>query len=246
MTGTSGSASASSSALPPPSQPPSTVELLPANIPRLETDGSNWAVFLMRFCEVMDITNRWGFFDGSTPCPLPKDPMAPTNEEKAEKVKWEHDDKVARYLLSQQLHDTTARIAQEFTAKSVYAQNDLETAFYDMRCPRGGDVHAFLTGLRFKREELSAAGVVISYRDYQCTVLRGIPEELARFASGLLSSAVLYNHVTSIDTDDLITHICEEADRMKNYRAKSQPNKSGARSQAAGDEALVATSAVIP
>ena len=39
-----------------------------------------------------------------------------------------------------------------------------------------------------------------------------------------------------------INHICEEADRLKNHCARSQPNlsQSGAKIQAAGDEALAA------
>ena len=66
--------------------------------------------------------------------------------------KWDHNDLVARYLLSQRLPDSTAvrvglipnarlrwdRVQDEFVAKSIYMQNDLETVFYNMRCPRGG------------------------------------------------------------------------------------------------------------
>ncbi|KAH9057701.1 hypothetical protein EDB87DRAFT_1686022 [Lactarius vividus] len=62
-----------------------------------------------------------------------------------------------------------------------------------------GDVRAFLTSVRYKREELAAAGVTISHRDYQRTVLRGIPEELARFAANLLSAARLVHSVTTVD-----------------------------------------------
>src|SRR6266702_1065200 len=102
----------------------------------------------------------------------------------------------------------------------------------------------FLGSLRYKREELAAAGVHITNKEYQRTVLKGIPEELARFASGLLSSARLVHRASSIDTETLIDHICEEADRLRNRRAergKPQSSQSGARSQAAGDDALAAT-----
>ena len=59
----------------------------------------------------------------------------------------------------------------------------------------------------------------------------------------ILSSARLIHCVSTVDTETLIDHICEEADRLKNRRARSQPNlsQSGAKSQAAGDEALTAT-----
>src|SRR6266571_4246158 len=258
MTSSSSSPSvpSSSTSAPPPTPSPS-IEQLPANIPRLETDGSNWAIFIVRFREAMKVTRRWGFFDGTNSCPVPKAPLKPTDEETAAAEKWVYDDQVAQYLLSQRLPDSTVvrmgpystaalrweRVTDEFTAKSVFAQNDLETAFYDMRCPRGGDVRVFLRSVRYKREELAAAGVYITNKDYQRTVLRGIPEELARFASTVLSSARLVHHVTTVDTETLIKHICEEADRIKSSWPKMHPNsnQSGARTQATRDEALAAT-----
>ncbi len=212
----------------------------------------------MHFREAMQANQRWGFFDGSTPRPTPADPQNVTPAETEAIAKWDYDDLVARYLLSQRLPDSTAvrmgtistaqlrwyRVTDEFTAKSVYAQNDLESSFYEMRCTKGGDVRAFLGSLRYKCEELAAAGVHITNKEYQRTVLKGIPEELARFASGLLSSARLVHRASSIDTETLIDHICEEADRLRNRRAdrgKLQSSQSGARSQAAGDDALAAT-----
>jgi hypothetical protein len=132
------------------------------------------------------------------------------------------------------------RVHDEFTAKSIYAQNDLESTFYDMRCAKGSDVHVFLMSLQYKCEELAAAGVSISDKEYQRMVLKGIPEELARFASGLLSSARIFL-TPAVDIKTLIDHICEEADRLKNRCTKSQSKDSGAKSQAAGDDALAAT-----
>ncbi len=203
------------------------------------------------------MTCRWGFFDGTNSCPAPKAPLKPTDEETAAVEKWVYNDQVAQYLLSQQLPDSTVvrmgpystaalcweQVTNEFTAKSVFAQNNLETAFYDMRCLRGGDVRVFLRGVRFKREELTAARVYITNKDYQWMVLRGIPEELARFASTVLSSARLVHHVTTVDTETLIEHICEEADRIKSSQPKTHPNsnQSGARTQATRDKALAAT-----
>ena len=67
------------------------------------------------------------------------------------------------------------KVVAQYQAKSVHAQNDLESAFFDMHFQRGGDVRAFLTTLRYKCEELAAAGVSITNRDYQRTVFRGIP-----------------------------------------------------------------------
>ena len=151
----------------------------------------------------MQASRRWGFFDGSNLRPSPSDPLNVTLDKIEAMEKWDHNDLVARYLLSQRLPDSTAVrigpipnvrlrwdwVQDEFIAKSIYVQNNLETAFYDMHCSRGGDVRTFLTSLRYKREELAAAGVRINNKDYQCTVLRGIPEELVRFALSILSSA---------------------------------------------------------
>ena len=132
------------------------------------------------------------------------------------------------------------QVSAEFTAKSVYAQNDLESAFYEMKCQKGDDVCIFLTSLQYKREELAAAGVSITDRDYQRTVLRGITEELARFASTILSSTHIFGSTFTVDTEILIDHICEEADRLKNCCAKSQNHDNGAKSKATGDQALAA------
>ena len=257
----SGSSSPTSSSTPasapPPPAPTPAIEHLPQNIPRLELDGSNWAIFAMRFREAMQANRRWGFFDGTRARPTLTDSSNITADEQEAMDRWDYDDQVARYLLSQRLPDSTAvrmgpyttakarwdRVSTEFTAKSVYAQNDLESAFYEMRCQKGEDVRVFLTNLRYKREELAAAGVLITDRDYQRTVLRGITEELARFASAILSSARIFGSTSSVDTETLIDHICEEADRLKNRRAKLQANQkgSGTKTQATGDEALAAT-----
>jgi hypothetical protein len=214
------------------SGPSTTLEHLPANIPHLEPDGSNWAIFSIQFQEAMIVTRRWGHFEGTKSRPSPKDPANMSDSEKEEAERWEYDDMVASYLLSQRLPDTTMirlavlpttharwnRVTEEYTAKSVYAQNDLEQTFLEMHCPKGGDVQAFLTSLRYKKEELAAAGVRITNKDYQRTILRGIPEELAKFAAQIMTSAQLAHRITQIDTDTLIDHICEEAERIKNRR----------------------------
>ena len=149
----------------------------------------------------------------------------------------ECEDQVSRYLLSQRPPDTTAirvshyktvkerwgNVSEEFIIKSVYTKNDLEHAFLLMRCPKGGDVRTFLTSLTYKREELAAAGVTISDKDYERTVLGGFPEELAKYAAHLLGSARLNDphRDAVVDANTLIGHMCEEAERMKNRRTGS-------------------------
>jgi transposase InsO family protein len=117
----------------------------------------------------------------------------------------------------------------------------LQQAFLDLRCPKNGDVRAFLLDLSNKKEELSAAGVSVSDEEYRRTILRGLPEDLARFASQLLASSKAYNS-SSLDVDELIIHICEEADRLKNWRNRGHQTQSGRRKDQQPDEALAATS----
>src|ERR1700747_62589 len=105
-----------------------------------------------------------------------------------------------------------------------------------MRCTKGGDVREFLTSLCCKREEVAAAGVPISNKEYERTILRGIPSELATFASQLLSSASIIQSANPIDLDALVNLICEEADQLKSRRSKGQGGKKDST-----DEALTVT-----
>ena len=109
----------------------------------------------------MQATRRWGYFDSTNMRPSAAVPATPSADETKAMEQWDHEDLITRYLLSQRLPDTTAmrlsayltvascwnRVNEEYTAKSVYAQNDLESSFFDMRCPKGGDVRTFLTSL---------------------------------------------------------------------------------------------------
>ena len=150
----------------------------------------------------MQAARRWGYYDGTNTRPSPAVDNKPTDAEKRAMATWDQEDIISRYLLSSHLPDTTAlevsdlgtaeerwtRVTQEYQAMSAYARHDLEVAFLEMRCPKGGDVRSFLTDLHFKRQKLAAACVKLDDRDYQRTVLCGIPGKLATFASALLSS----------------------------------------------------------
>ncbi len=111
---------------------------------------------------------------------------------------------------------------EEHTAKSVYVQNDLKAMFFDMTCPKGGNVQAFLTDLRYKCEELAAMGVHITEKEYQCTLLQGLPDELVKFASQLLATVCIVHHTLTVNINTLISHICEEVEHLKNHHARSQ------------------------
>jgi hypothetical protein len=110
-----------------------------------------------------------------------------------------------------------------------------------MRCTKGGDVREFLSSLCYKREELAAAGVVVTEKEYKRTILCGIPSDLATFASHLLSSALIVHSSASINIDALINQINEEAKRLKSRRTRGQGGQGG-KKEGTTDEALLATS----
>jgi hypothetical protein len=109
-----------------------------------------------------------------------------------------------------------------------------------MCCPKGGDVRTFLASLRTRCNELVAANITIADKDYQRTVLQGIPDELTWFALQLLSSTCLAHSSTAVDIKELIQAICEEADCLKiqhtNHQTQGRDSKKGQT-----DEALAAT-----
>ena len=136
--------------------------------------------------------------------------------------------------------DCWKAVTKEYQAKSAYAQADLHQAFLDMRCMKGGDIREFLANLGYKREELAAASVDITDKEYERTILRGIPNELATFASQLLSSALIVHNAASVNINALVNQINKEADWLKTRRACGQSSHGG-KKETTTDEALAAT-----
>ncbi len=97
----------------------------------------------------MQATCHWPVFKGTISVPTVKDPSKISEAKKKEIKAWEHNNLAACYLLSQHLSDSVTvrlqayntvksrwdRLVSEFTMQSVYTQNDLKQAFFDMRCP---------------------------------------------------------------------------------------------------------------
>jgi len=81
-----------------------------------------------------------------------------------------------------------------------------------MACTKGEDVRSFLTALRCKRKVLAAMGVRITQREYQCTILKSLPDELAKFAAQLLISARHSGFI--LDTNTLINSVIEAQSEM--------------------------------
>jgi len=83
---------------------PTTLEI-PPTVPHLDASGCNWAAFATQLREAMLATHRWGYLDGTTTCPIPKDAANPTSSEREAIKAWECEDYVAGYFLSMRLPD---------------------------------------------------------------------------------------------------------------------------------------------
>jgi gag-polypeptide of LTR copia-type/Zinc knuckle len=167
---------------------------------------------------------------------------------------WDKEDKVAHQLLTQQLPDEVSMEVQdlktvkaqwdtvklEFSARSKHAKNNLKQEFLDMRCPRGGDIWAFLTSLWTKWNKIQAAGAKISDDEYKQTILWSIPGELAKFASNMQTAAEISN--TTLTMTHLIQSISEEANHMKSHRTYHQQGPGKGKNVDTTDEALAVTS----
>ena len=183
---------------------------LPTSVPRLEPNGSNWAIFSMRFQEAMEANQKWGHFDGSTAHPVPADPSKPTDDEKKAMAAWDLDETISHYMLSQQLPNSTAvhlkaitsvkdrwdKVKNEFCVKSQYAETDLLTAFSEIRCPRGGDVRAFLGTMRVTHNAqpqfpwLMGQPIPGCPHDSWASRCRPIPKILPSFMGQLMSGGI--------------------------------------------------------
>ena len=224
------------------------------SVPHLEPNGSNWAIFSMRFQEAMEDNLKWSHFDGSATCPVLKDAKNPTDGKNKSRLAWDQDKVMAHYLLSQRLPNSTAvhlkglasakehwdKVKVEFSMKSQYAEADMLTSFSEMCCPCGGDVRSFLRSMHMKHEELVAVGVTMSDKEYQSAIIKSLPEEMSKFASGLLTLARVLTPSTSIDPNILINHISEEADRLSE-RCKRDGSSGKGKQPQVQDKALAAT-----
>ena len=234
------------------------IEQLSADVPHLDSEGANWAIFEACFQDAMETACQWGHFDGSKPWPVPKDIDNPMDTEKQEAKNWDCEDQIVWNLLNKWLPDATMLevrqyktakerwhvVTQEFTAKSAYARNTLHRSFVDMQCPKGGDVQAFLTNLKMRRNKLLAAGVTINSKDFERTVLDSIPDALSAYTLQTLMSMCLSGN--SLEMKDIIHVISEKADRTRTHHALK--DQSQGQSKANGnkeghlDKALTATS----
>jgi hypothetical protein len=228
-------------------------DILPSNVPKLDANGLNWAVFSLRFEDAVQAKGFWGHFDGTSLCPTAA-ASAPTPDELAAIEKWEKDEHSSRSLLTQKLPDSALMrirtkpsvrerweaITKEFTEKGAFVQTELRALFLDMKCPEKGNVREFLDSLRVKCEELATVGVEVDNKDYLSTIISSLPHSLSNFASNQLAAAKLYAPTKTIDPDALISMISEEYERQKSQRSRRSNGKSSRNDD--HDEAMIASS----
>jgi hypothetical protein len=138
--------------------PPAVIEQFPTNIPRLEPDSSNRAIFAVRFARRCRLTAAGASLIAPTLARRPRTPRMfqlrkgktwrnETTTTFSHDTYFRSDSPIPRQFawghMTAFLH--LARVHDEFTAKS-----NLESTFYDRRCAEASDVGAFLrlTSLR--------------------------------------------------------------------------------------------------
>ena len=223
-------------------------DTLPSTVPKLDAEGDNWAIFLVRFMDAVEAKGFWGHFDGSSSVPVMT--TTPTEAEKTAKSQWEKDERSAKTLLTQRLPDSTVMeihskktvrerwdaVVKEYTVKGAYAQTEMRAKFLTSRCPEKGNAKDFLRGLRLKKEELAQVGVKISDEDYLSTIISSLPDALSNFAS-MQMSWTLQQTQQPMDASTLMTMLLQEAERQ-NLRAQKRKQTVGKSKEDEKNEAL--------
>jgi len=210
-----------------------------------------------QFWDAMETADQWHHFDSSEPCPVPVDSDHPTTAETQELKRWDCKDWIACNLLNKCLPNETMRevqqyptvkekwdiVKQQFMVKSTYVWNALHWLFINMQCPKGGDIHTFLSSLMKWCNELLAAGVTIGNEDFKRMVLDSIPDPLAAYTSQFLGQACLNGK--PLEMRDIIHLLSKEADHIKTRHALKDQAQAQGKGKASGqsNKALATTSA---
>ena len=232
------------------------IKQLGTNVPHLDIKGTKWTMFALHFLKAMIAASHWGYFDGSTACPVLKDPSNPTDKETQAIQRWTRKDQIADYLLDQRIPKKITLdimafkmtkehwdyIKKHFLAKSEHAKADLYQVFIGMKCPKNSEVWEFLNKMSTKRHKLEAIGVTVSNINYQHTILHSLPDHLSAYVSNTLMTLSLTSKITGnpIDMDKLLSNISDEADCAK-LRCATRDQSQGKGKKGQTDEALAAT-----
>jgi gag-polypeptide of LTR copia-type len=115
---------------------------LSSSVPKLESTGTNWAIFEIRFHDAVKAKGFWGHFDGTSVRPVAIFVTAPngiTSIDNTPINQWDKDERSAKSLLNQKIPDSTLMrirskttveerwraIEKEYTEKGAYAQTEL-------------------------------------------------------------------------------------------------------------------------
>ena len=124
---------------------------LPSSVPKLESTGTNWAIFEICFCDAIEAKGFWGHFDGTSLCPAAVSITATdgtTTMDATSVDQWEKDEHSAKSLLNQKIFDSTLMcicskttiegcwkaIEKEYTKKGAHAQTKLRQKFLESKC----------------------------------------------------------------------------------------------------------------
>ena len=84
-------------------------DTLPNSVPKLDPRGENWAIFKICFQNAMEVKEKWTHFDTKN--------TRPTDKVLAEE--WDKDERMAKYMLTQRLPDSTIIRVQKFTTVAM-------------------------------------------------------------------------------------------------------------------------------
>jgi len=115
------------------------------------------------------------------------------------------------------------------TPRTAHARANMHQSFLDMRCPKGGDIQEFLSSLKKRRHELTAASITITEPEYKRTIIHRVPDPLSAYASQTMGSLRLTCKLTCspFDMMDVINTLCKEADRIKTVKDLAQGQGKG-------------------
>ncbi|KAF8156967.1 hypothetical protein B0H34DRAFT_634292, partial [Crassisporium funariophilum] len=131
-------------------------DTLPSSVLKLDSSGTNWTTFLIRFQDAIKAKGFWGYYTGTKTCPIDIPILttaadgttistAPDLANITAARQWDKDERSAKSLLTQKLPDSTliqirskttvherwAAIVKEYTEKGAYAQTELRQKFLD-------------------------------------------------------------------------------------------------------------------
>src|SRR5882762_2254137 len=72
-------------------------DTLPSSVPKLDPRGENWAIFKIRFQNAMEVKEKWAHFNDQQKRPT----------DAAEAAEWDKNERMAKYMLTQRLPDST-------------------------------------------------------------------------------------------------------------------------------------------